>query len=330
MSNKIVINPYSNCVLASDIGGTNMRAALVDREGTILERETIPTNDHTGIDDGAKRLSGLFLKLAGKVEVAGFGVATAGPMYNDGTFVHPPNLPGWHGYSMRKKLEQILDNKVLFGHDATMAAYGEAHFGKNKGIQNLVYITISSGVGGGLLVNGKIVQGLSGTAGELGHIAVLPGNGRYCNVKCDGCMEAYICGPSIKRYALEAIKNGACTELSKYLTPENTIHTRDVFTCAKIGDKIAVGIIEQVIDYAAIGISSILNLLDPEIISLGGGVSESLRDWRPQLIDRIRKRAIPRFLTDKVPVYFTSLGDSAGLLGVSHYVFDYYHQSWSN
>ncbi len=225
--------------LAGDIGGTNMRAALVDSEGRITGRGSIGTLPERGIDDASERLARL-LKAAratapsGAV-IAGVGVSTAGPIRPaTGTYNHPPNLPGWNGKTMKPSLSESMGVPVWVGHDATLAALAETRFGDHVGAENLIYVTISTGVGGGIIANSEMVTGASGGAGEVGHLPIR--TGAYgCNVGCDGCFEGNASGPAIARIARDIFTGkGPLAELCGG-DPAN-ITSRMVFDAADSGD----------------------------------------------------------------------------------------------
>ena len=196
--------------IAADIGGTQMRAALVTRDGQLLDRGTIDTNPDDGIVVAANRLADLVESLdqTGAGEPIGMGISTAGPLDPDtGIYKNPPNLQAWDEQSMKPTLEPRLGLGVHIGHDATLAAFAESRMGPNRGAKNLLYVTVSTGVGGGIIANGEMVTGSEGHAGEVGHVTVMPGAQR-CNVGCDGCFEGNASGPAIAKLVLARIDAG--------------------------------------------------------------------------------------------------------------------------
>ena len=206
--------------IAADVGGTQMRAAIVTADGKILARDSIDTNPDDGIDVAANRLADLVESISnghltnGSARTAvGMGISTAGPLDPEtGTYKNPPNLGAWDEKSMKPTLGARLGLPVHIGHDATLAAFAETRFGPHKGAQNLVYVTVSTGVGGGIIANGEMVTGYEGHAGEVGHITVQPG-GQSCNVGCDGCFEGNASGPAIAKVALARIDAGEQTAI---------------------------------------------------------------------------------------------------------------------
>ncbi len=311
--------------VAVDIGGTKMRAALVSRSGEVTHRHVCPTDPQTGIEDGSARLAALIRKALGGAhgaQVAGVGVATAGPVNPaSGTYNHPPNLQAWHGKTMKPLLERDLGLPVWVGHDATLAAYAETQLGPHRGARDLVYVTVSTGVGGGIIANGEMVTGMTGGAGEVGHIAVRPG-GLKCNVGCDGCFEGNTCGPAIARMAVAKIKAGAKSTLSELSGGHLArITSPMVIEAAAGGDSVAGEVVEEVIENIGIGLGSLLNSLEPEALVIGGGVVLGLAPQIDRIRDATLRHALPRYRDRGVPLSITTLGDDVSVLGAAFWAF---------
>lgn len=313
----------SQYALAADIGGTNMRAVLVDSEGRMTGRGTIDTLPKRGIEDASARLARLITAARATApagaNIVGVGVSTAGPIRPaTGTYNHPPNLTGWHDQSMKPSLSAALGLPVWIGHDATLAALAETRFGDHVGAENLIYVTISTGVGGGIIANGEMVTGASGGAGEVGHVIIRPG-GYACNVGCDGCFEGNTCGPAIARAAVERFKNeGPLAKLAEG-DPAN-IDSRMVFDAAEDGDPVAQEVIDLTLDNVGIGLAGLLNTFDPEALVIGGGVVNGLQRHWDELKAAIVKHALPRY-ENGVPLTATRLGDDVSLLGAAQLAF---------
>jgi glucokinase len=299
------MNTDPACVLAADIGATSMRAAVVDlADGTLLARDRVPTEAANGFDEAAARLGALLARVrdAAGVPVAALGVSTAGPLDpRDGRYQHPPNLPGWHGRSMREPLAAALGVPVRVGHDATLAALAETRFGARRGATDLVYLTVSTGIGAGIVAGGRVVTGRSGGAGEAGHLIVNPG-GRACAAGCPGCLEGQSSGSAIAAMAI--------VRLGEALT------AAEVFARADAGDAAAAAVVDEAVGHLASGIAGLLALLDPDAVILGGGVAQGLVGRWEMLCVEVRRRALPRY-TEDVPVELTTLGDDASLLGAA-------------
>ncbi len=313
----------SQFTAAADIGGTQMRAALISRDGRIVRDKRERTLPERGIEDAAIRLAKLVNDVTDESSgVIALGVSTAGPINPEsGTYDHPPNLTGWHGKSMKPSLENELKMPVAIGHDATLAALAETRFGPFKGAKNLVYVTISTGIGGGIIANGQLVTGSTGQAGEVGHISVRTDEGALsCNVGCHGCFEANASGPSIGRMALAAVKSApsrAAAMLSLAGGDTEAIDARMVFNAARDGDVLAEEVVRQVIDNIGRGLASLLSIFDPDGLVVGGGVANSLRHRWDEVIAAVARYALPRYQSRGIPISITELGDDVSLLGAS-------------
>lgn len=300
-------------VLAADIGGTRMRAAVVREDSAILARMSAPTAPAEGFDAATERLALLFQQVAARAlapDLLAIGISTAGPVDPvDGTYRHPPNLDGWHGRSMAPLLAEMLGMPVRVGHDATLAALAEMRWGARSGAKHLIYLTVSTGIGAGIIVDGRPVLGASGGAGEVGHLIVAPGGAR-CAAGCPGCLEGNASGRAIALAARAAVESGARTSLPASAT------AAEVFAAADAGDAVAAAIVEGAIGHLAAGIAGLLAVFDPEAIILGGGVAEGLVPRWDALIEAVRERALPRYASG-VPVELTTLGDDVGLFGAA-------------
>ncbi len=309
--------------LAADIGGTNIRAALVDSEGRITGRGSINTEPERGIDDASDRLAKLLqaAKATAPVgaNIVGVGVSTAGPIRPaTGTYNHPPNLPGWHDKTMKPRLSASTNMNVWVGHDATLAALAETRFGDHVGAENLIYVTISTGVGGGIIANSEMVTGASGGAGEVGHLSVRTGAYR-CNVGCDGCFEGNASGPAIARIARDRwTGSGALAELAE--GDQEKITSRMVFDAADEGDQVAQDVVDLTIENVSIGLGALMNVFNPEAVVIGGGVVQGLQRHWQKLQETVIERSLPGY-GGTIPLTATRLGDDVSLLGAAQLAF---------
>ena len=328
LSGSVRIRPMSsqtNYVFAGDIGGTNMRAALADRSGILIERGTCHTEPELGLPQAEENLRALFEKVGSGVprdEIGGVVISSAGPIDPDsGTYVHPPNLPGWHGMTMKPGLAASLNLQVTIGHDATLGALAESRYGVGQGAQHLVYVTLSTGVGGGIIANGRMVTGAHGHAGEIGHLLVRPG-GQSCNVGCDGCLEGISSGGGIARAATIAMSAGRASSMSDMVGGDiEAMSAQIVFEAAANGDALGKEIVDSVIDAVATGFADILNTLDPEYLVVGGAVTGGLQPYWDGLKNLVEDKVLPHF-KDNVPLYVSPLGDDVSLIGAAAHAFD--------
>ena len=304
----------ASLALAADIGGTTMRAALVDRSGSVLARTARPTQPERGLDDAAERLVSMLADVRGAVpsEVAALGISTAGPIDPaTGTYRQSPNLSTWDGRTMKPALEAALGVPVAVGHDATLAAMAEVEFGAGRGMRDLVYLTVSTGVGAGIIANGLPVTGATGGAGEAGHLIIRRG-GPTCAAGCEGCLEALVSGTGIAAAALRRAVLGHQTRLRDL----DTMTAVDVFDVARDGDEVAQEIVADVVQSLAAGLAGLLAVFDPQLVVLGGGVIDGLRAYWGDVVAATQAQALPRY-SDGVPLAISEFGDSVSLLGAS-------------
>ncbi len=313
--------------IAADIGGTHMRAALVTQSGKLLVRGAIDTRPDDGIEVAATRLADLVDSLdsrdSGKDHGSpvGFGISTAGPLDPaTGIYKNPPNLQAWDEMSMKPTLEPRFGVPVHVGHDATLAAFAETRFGPHQGAKNLLYVTISTGVGGGIIANGEMVTGSEGHAGEVGHITVIPG-AQTCNVGCDGCFEGNASGPAIAKAALARIDAGEITSIWEAADRDREkVSSKLVFEAANNGDAVAVALREHALKAIGIGLGSLLNIFDPEALVVGGGVTMGLVDRWDDVVTEVKNYSLAHFQQDP-RLHITTLGDDVSLLGAAGLAF---------
>jgi glucokinase len=295
----------SKLALALDFGGTQLRAAAIDASGKIHHRESVATQSNgTG-----EIIVGQIAELAKKVmdscgEVAGVGLSALGPLNTkSGVITTPATLPNFRDVPIRAMLEDALHCAVLIENDAISAALGEWKYGAGRGVQSLVYITVSTGLGGGVISDGHVLRGASGFAGHVGHMKLFP-DGVICGCGNPGCWEAYASGSAFTARGRE--KLGALT-------------AEEVFARASKGDVIAQQLVDEEADYLGVGIVSLLHLFNPERVVVGGGMSNAIQQLQPGITRRVEREAMPAF---RVEIRKAELGDNSGLLGVAQLVFN--------
>lgn len=306
-------------IVGIDLGGTKVSGAVSDKNGNILYMKTIDTLASEGSDNVMARIIWLINHVLGehnisKEDVIGIGIASPGPLNSEeGIIIETPNLP-FKNFPLKNTIENATGIKTYIDNDANAAALGESLFGAGKGVENLIYITVSTGIGGGIVINKKLYRGKTGNAGELGHMTVEP-HGPRCNCGNYGCLEVMASGTAIARVAREKLKH------SENLKNENSlllsfekISSKEVFECASRGDKLALEVVDYTTNYLGIGIASLINIFDPEMVVIGGGVSK-VGDI---LFNRLRKIALERsfnIMSSTVKIVPASLGTDAGLVG---------------
>jgi glucokinase len=301
-------------VLGLDIGGTKLAAGVVAGDGKVLSFTVTSTNAEEGPERGIERLFELGRKAVaesglGWERIAVVGIGSGGPLdATRGVLIAPPHLPGWREVPLVALAEEAFGLSVVLENDATAAAAGEHRFGAGAGTRNMVYLTISTGVGGGSVIEGNLYRGASGNGGELGHVTV-DCAGRHCR-GCGrkGCLEAYVSGTSIAERAQEA--------------GMGSVTAADVSAAAKAGDPIAIEVWDATTDALACGLTSIVNLFEPELVVLGGGVVSGTGE---QLLGPVRERVRAESMAPAggaAEIVQSALGEHVGVVGAAVIAFD--------
>ncbi len=318
------ISDHAIAAIAIDLGGTRTRVALVDRQGIILERLHGPTNAHLGREQALEHLLALLRRLepdAVGARPVGIGVSLAGPVDpTTGTVHAPPNLPGWDGFSPVGLLQGAFGLPVRVVNDASLAAVGEHTFGVGVGTRDLVYVTVSTGIGGGMVSNGEPVLGSRGFAGEVGHMTLVQ-DGPECSCGKRGCLEALASGTALARNAAARMP-GTPGSLLWQLADGNAgdVDARAVLEAAAMGDQLATELRSAFTGHLGAGLANLLNIFDPDVLVLGGGVSRSIHTFFPELVESVRRHAMAHLQT-RVPIAYSVLGDDAALLGAAQLAF---------
>ena len=254
-------------------------------------------------------------KLEAK-DIQGIGFGFPGQVdYKAGIVRNAPNIPGWVEVPIAKLIEDEFHIPTRVDNDVRCAALGELNYGAGKGCENMVCITVGTGIGSGLIINGKLVRGASNAAGEIGHIKLQMHEGPICGCGDTGCFEAFASGPSIVAMAEEYIKGGKSTKFRE-MANGTAITPFIVCEAAKAGDPVAQRIFTIMGEYLGIGLSSVVNLLNPEKIIIGGGVADAGEILMRPLVDTLRKRAM-KIAGSAVEVVPAQLGNTAGVIGAS-------------
>ena len=304
-----------------DVGGTNVKIALVDSDGKIGYSNTIPTRAEMGyeytINNMKQAIRDLLTetKLSAKdIERIGFGLPGQVD-FKSGIVRLITNIPGWVEIPLAKMIEDEFHIPTRIDNDVRCAALGELNFGAGKGCENLICITVGTGIGSGLIINGKLVRGASNAAGEIGHIKLQMHDGPICGCGDTGCLEAFASGPSIVAMAEEYIMGGKSTKYRE-MANGNDITPFIVAEAAKAGDPVARRIFTRMGEYIGIGMASVVNLLNPEKIIVGGGVADAGDILMTPLKETLKKRAM-KIAGETVEVVPAQLGNTAGVIGAS-------------
>lgn len=303
-----------------DVGGTNVKIALVDNKGKIIYSNSIPTRAEMGYEYTINNMKEAITELIKEtksdpknIESIGFGFP--GQIdYQKGIVRLAPNIPGWVNVPIAEIMEKEFGIPTRVDNDVRCAALGELNYGAGQGCDNLICITVGTGIGSGLVINGKLVRGASNAAGEIGHIKLDMNGGPLCGCGDRGCLEAFASGPSIVALAEEYIKGGKSTKYRELANPDITPYI--VSEAAKQGDPVAKRIFTIVGEYIGIGLASVVNLLNPEKIIIGGGVAAAGELLLTPIKESLIKRAMP-IAGSAVEIVPAQLGNSAGVIGAS-------------
>lgn len=304
-------------VLAIDIGGTKLAAGIVDTAGSILARGEVPTLAAEGPERVLTRIIRLAEDVLAAPRISGeaiqrIGIGCAGPVDRQaGLILNPPNLPGWVRVPLVERIEKALGRPAVLENDANAAALGEFRYGAGRGASSLVYLTVSTGIGSGIILDGKIWHGVKDGAGEVGHMTLLP-DGPICGCGNRGCLEALASGPSIARRAREAL----AMERPSRLRAAGDFTAVDVVRLAQEGDALAAEVWDETVRYLGLGVATIVTILAPERVVIGGGVTQA-GDF---LFDRLRRevrRRVKLVAVESVPILPAALGPDVGILGAA-------------
>jgi glucokinase len=307
-------------ILGIDLGGTKLRVALTDLEGHMIARRDVPTEPAKGPEQVLNKIVAMVGDLTrnGEMErVLGVGLAAPGPLdLNTGVLIVAANMPGWHNVPHQKELSGRLQKPVYIDNDANAAAVGEWQFGAGKGLRNVLYMTVSTGIGGGVISEGHILHGARGLAGEVGHMTI-DIHGPKCACGNTGCLEVLASGTAIARQAVELIKTGLPTALTDMVGDDLTKITAQLVTkAAREGDGLALELMQRVGEYIGIGLVNLFHLFNPEMAIIGGGVSQAGDLIFVPAREIVHHRTMEGF-HEGIPIIPATLGDDVGLLGAA-------------
>jgi glucokinase len=304
-----------------DVGGTNVKIALVDGEGKIIYSNSVPTYAQMGYEYTVNNIKQAIRDLMKETnteakDIQGIGFDFPGQVdCKTGVVKNAPNIPGWVNVPIAQMIEEEFNIPTRIDNDVRCAALGELKFGAGRGCENFVCITVGTGIGSGLVINGKVVRGAANAAGEIGHIKLQMEDGPLCGCGDSGCLEAFASGPSIVAMAQEYLKGGKSAKFRE-LAGDGEITPYIVAKAAEAGDPVAKRIFEKMGYYIGMGLTSVINLLNPEKIIIGGGVAEC----GELLLDPIRRTINDRAMKvqrEAVEIVPAELGNSAGVIGAS-------------
>ncbi len=313
-----------------DLGGTNLRIAAVNDRGTLLEKVTLGTQVQRGreyvISEMTSAIRSVTEKYKGHGELAGIGIGVPGFIDMDtGTVRESPNLPGWADYPVHQDIEHRLGTKVVLENDANAAAMGEKWLGAGRDVDDMVMFTLGTGVGGGIVLHGRVWHGMKGMAGELGHSMVVP-DGHPCGCGSHGCLEQYASATAIVRMAREAVAQGMSHALENASRNDVEFSSKVVYQLAIQGDQAAQDVFNRVGRTLGIAIGNFVNALNLPMYVIGGGVVSAWDAFSPAMFEEMRVRSFIYRVTapeavrageKRTIVTRALLGSDAGLFGAA-------------
>ncbi|KQL33832.1 glucokinase [Bacillus sp. FJAT-25509] len=311
-------------IVGVDLGGTSIKLALLTNNGEFIDKWEVPTDKS---DSGKHIPKTITIAIEEKLkqmdktkeDIAGIGIGAPGSVrLEDGLIFAAVNL-GWVNFPLKEILEKESGIPVIVDNDANIAAVGEMWKGAGNGAKDVVMVTLGTGVGGGVIVNGDVAHGISGSAGEIGHITVQLENGVLCNCGKTGCLETISSATGIARIANEKLQNTTKETVLKEMSNDSPITAKDVFEAYSNGDEVAEEIVNHVMKYLALVLAGVGNTLNPENIIIGGGVSNA-----GELLLRPLKKYFDEFafttVRDSTKLSIAKLGNDAGAIGAAYLV----------
>jgi len=311
----------NNIYLGVDLGGTNTKLGCFDSTLKLIAKESIPTKADMGPAVVVNKIRQTAAKLLTENSltpqaISAVGIGAPGPLkLADGTILASPNMPLFRNVPLRRMVGECFGRPAILENDANAACWGEYVAGAGRDINNMVFFTLGTGIGGAVIVDGKLVHGCADNAGELGHMIIYP-DGRLCGCGQIGCAEAYASAASTAKRAVEAIEKGAESTLKQVFDENGTITCRDVYEHLKAGDPLAKEITDGTAKVLAILSINVLHVTEPERIVFAGGMIAA----GELLLNRIKayfKEYIWSLKKERVEICFAKLGEDAGIIGAA-------------
>ena len=300
-----------------DIGGTKIAVALENLNGKKVSARRLPTQTEIGAD---AIIGTIFRAIEEMLEenqskLVAVGIGCPSPLdLENGLVMSPSNLQDWDNFPIVRLFQDRFNVPVVLENDANAAALGEFVYGAGRGYKNIVYITVSTGIGGGIILDGEILHGVGGDAGEIGHTIVQP-DGIRCNCGSIGCLETICAGVHIARRAQEKLANGEESLMREIETDINKVSAKTVVEALRKNDKLATEIWDETCRFLAVGIANIITLLSPEAVIIGGGIAAATGE----ILFAPIKRLLPEFVSmtplEKVDILPAELGSQSGVCG---------------
>jgi glucokinase len=307
--------------LGIDLGGTNIKSGVVDDLGRPLSFVHIETEAERGPEVGIDRLAEVgrrAVEASGLTwdDISGVGLGSPGTMdIPGGLLLDPPNLPGWVNWPIRQKLAERLNKPTVLQNDANAAAYGEYWVGAGRDMESVVLFTLGTGIGCGIIDNGRIIEGRHSHGAECGHMIIQMENGRLCSCGQYGHLEAYASATSVVKRATEALEREP-SDLLRQAQAEDRLTSQAISVAASAGDPLARRLMQETAYYLAVGAVSLMHTVDPDVILFGGGMIAAGPTFLEAIRSGVRRMAFP-VPAAKTRIEYAQLGGEAGFIGAA-------------
>ncbi len=317
-------------VLGLDIGGTSVKIGFITRKGEILKKWEIPTNRKEHGKYIVEEIWQSVLKNLNSINLdqqSIYSIGAGAPGFidrNSGIIYEAVNI-GWKNYNLAGQLKALANVPVFIENDANLAALGENWKGAGNGARNMIAVTLGTGVGGGIIVNGEVLNGVNGTGGEIGHI-IVESEGAVCNCGGKGCLETIVSATGMVRQALELIGDNPSSQLSNLYDKNGEVSAKDVFNLAGKGDKLSQQIIDRNTGILGSLLANLSVIINPSVITIGGGLSQAGETFINAIANSFHKKAMPR-VSEVCSIKVAELGNDAALIGAAKMSHDFDMQS---
>ena len=302
-----------------DLGGTNTKIGILNREGDVLKSRIIKTLSAEGVDNTLERIWKTIQELAQELDInikniKGIGLGIPGPVLEQSIVAFFANFPWERNINIKEKLEKLTGIETKLDNDANIIALGEAKYGAAKGSKSSVTVALGTGIGGGIYIDGKLVSGAKGAGGEVGHMKIVK-DGKLCGCGQRGCFEAYVSATGLIREAVSRLTVNKQNLLYKMIDGDlMKLEAKDIFDAAREGDAFSLELVDYEAEYLALGIANILNIINPEVVVLGGGVALAGDILLNPMREKMVKYALPVTL-EELQIVQGVLGNEAGIKG---------------
>lgn len=309
------------CAIGIDLGGTRIKAGAIDGEARVLVRRTVATEADQGPDEVIQRMCAVSRELCDELGgaaglPAAIGIGAPGALNRRaGVIISPPNLPGWRNVPLVERVQQGAGLPVILENDANAAAWGEYVAGAGHHTHDAVMLTLGTGVGGGVISDGKLCRGHFETGGEIGHMIVQP-EGRLCNCGQSGCLEAYASASNVARRVVEAIRAGERSICDEWLRKNGALEAHDVVAAAAAGDAVAHRVWGDACRYLAVACVNIQHMINPAVIIFAGGMSAAGDQLLAPVREHFERLTWPG-IDDRPELRIARLGNDAGWIGAA-------------